>query len=117
MTLTLVASIPQRSTASIRICTSGKPSLPGTPASHSAGAPAAIRAPRSMSPLIPAAGSRIANRASVIDLEYACSARLMQTLPLALRVDRPEVFEDAFSLPEREARNRSQLGDGGGSHA
>src|SRR3954454_14441984 len=62
--------MPPRSTRAISTRTSGKPSLPGSARSHSGSAPAAINAPSTMSPLIPAAGSRMAKRRSIIDLKY-----------------------------------------------
>ena len=73
-----------------------------------------------MSPLIPAAGSRIANRASGIDLQYACSANRKQTWgdvgefaegELALGVCGYQMIENALRLPLREPRHRGEFGD------
>jgi hypothetical protein len=64
-----------------------------------------------MSPLMPAAGSKIAKRPSDIDLQYACSGDPRQTGELVLQIPGFEVVEDAFGLALRKARNRGQLGN------
>src|SRR5215207_10425682 len=51
------------------LVTSGRPRRAGNDRSHSGDAPAAIRAPSNMSPLMPETGSRMAKRPSGIDLE------------------------------------------------
>ena len=57
--------------------TSRNPSRRGSSVSHWDRAPAASNAPSTMSPLIPATGSRTANWASDIDLQYAAEGEEM----------------------------------------
>src|SRR6266542_5436489 len=117
-TSTLMAPTPQRATRRTSIWTSGMPSRPGKPRSHASEAPAATSAPRSMSPLIPADGSRIAKRLFRIDLEYhlrtaerqtrspACAhGRPMEGLYTVERATGEPVRRRAMVLPT-EGRNR-----------
>src|SRR6266545_5595729 len=117
-TSTLMAPTPQRATRRTSIWTSGMPSLAGSPPSQASEAPAATSAPRSMSPLIPADGSRIAKRLFRMGLEYrpgaaprqmpspACAlGRPMEGLYTVKRATGKPVRRRAMVLPT-EGRNR-----------
>ena len=102
-------------------CRSGHPGNPGgrERPQPSGDAPAASSAPSSMSPLMPATGSRMAKRPSGIDLQYACeggkrtgeSAGLLDdALPLGLAISD---VENPFRQAGGEAGHRGQLGDRG----
>src|SRR4051812_39721781 len=90
--------------------TSGKPRRDGTPLSHSAEAPAPIRAPSNISPLMPATGSMLAKRPSGIDLQYR--PKDPKLLPSLL-----QVAQNPLSQMLRKSRNLSQLGYGRRFHA
>src|SRR5690348_11832954 len=97
--------MPPRSTSWIRTVTSGKPSRAGTPSSHSRGAPAAINAPRSMSPLMPAAGSRMAKRPSDIVAKNVPGLGRKQIFRIAVEPAGAGVeYDDAVLRRERPAR-------------